>query len=607
MKKVLLFILPGVISLLFSMEVLAGTTIVLDPGHGGSNEGAEYLVEINSDVLEKDLNLRLAQLLKEELEKHPDIEVCLTREEDIEKSLKNRAEYAAQMEADIMVSLHFNASETHQVYGCEIWIPADELHYSNMFLWAADIEEELLGIGLNSRGIKTRLKSEGTEEYYGIIREGVSRNIPTVLVEHCFLDNQHDENFWADEDALLSLAKADARGILKYLGENSEREYPSYYSTQKTGGAVRGADVTPPELINVLSEDVSSNVKGFILYAEDTESRLSYYDYSLDGGQTWSDLQPWTGDKSCSVKVSVFPDTEKIIFRVYNGYDLYTQSDSISFLQSSLGTDEEKPGKIRGLQGFRKDEATWYTFAKQSYVLISIILGLIICLEIIRRLRMKAKNKSDHQQSACGNEVLESLENDKFLPDGLYIRTKIWFAYFGSTVGRMKLELQDIQDILFRGLIKIKDGETVYLDELIMVRNQFTAFDYVMDHWNQTLSAEFCENLYGILTTNINQEQILVFDDNVLQEPNRPLEELYLTIVTGSGPQTNTAFMLAGLVIFKECLMRGQVPFVLNILKTKKIIEEMSDDKEKKEKLHIVFFEAQIKYRKYLLNNGINV
>ena len=52
-----------------------------------------------------------------------------------------------------------------------------------------------------------------------------------------------------------------------------------------------------------------------------------YYDYSLDGGNTWKELELWTGeDRMCfSVDMESFEE-DALVIRVYNNYELRTEA-----------------------------------------------------------------------------------------------------------------------------------------------------------------------------------------------------------------------------------------------------------------------------------------
>jgi len=91
--------------------------IVLDPGHGGQSLGANT----PGGWREKDLTLRLALKLKTRLDAVPGIKVQLTRDEDVEIGLDQRAEFANRQNADLFLSIHTNACGRKSASGFETY------------------------------------------------------------------------------------------------------------------------------------------------------------------------------------------------------------------------------------------------------------------------------------------------------------------------------------------------------------------------------------------------------------------------------------------------------------------------------------------------------
>lgn len=87
-------------------NALQGRTIVLDPGHGGTAETDTYRVGPSGER-EEWINLRVALML-EELLTEKGASVILTRRDDVQVSLQDRAEMA--VDADIFLSIHHNAT-----------------------------------------------------------------------------------------------------------------------------------------------------------------------------------------------------------------------------------------------------------------------------------------------------------------------------------------------------------------------------------------------------------------------------------------------------------------------------------------------------------------
>ena len=92
-------------------------TIVVDPGHGGSDEGAKGA---NGGV-EKQVTLAVARRLKASLESRLGVRVILTRDGDQTVGLDERAALANNNKADLFISLHANASLRPAVAGAEVF------------------------------------------------------------------------------------------------------------------------------------------------------------------------------------------------------------------------------------------------------------------------------------------------------------------------------------------------------------------------------------------------------------------------------------------------------------------------------------------------------
>ncbi|MEO8504242.1 MAG: N-acetylmuramoyl-L-alanine amidase [Acidobacteriota bacterium] len=92
-------------------------TIVIDPGHGGTETGAISA----KGTQEKELTLLLAQTLKSSLEAHLPVRVLLTRGEDALLPLTMRSALANQFKADLFISIHLNSSTGAGASGTETY------------------------------------------------------------------------------------------------------------------------------------------------------------------------------------------------------------------------------------------------------------------------------------------------------------------------------------------------------------------------------------------------------------------------------------------------------------------------------------------------------
>ncbi len=92
-------------------------TIVLDPGHGGEDEGSHGA----NATLEKNLTLALAKRLKAAIESRLGIRVLLTRDGDEALAVDRRAAFANNNKADLFLSLHANSSVRPAARGAQVF------------------------------------------------------------------------------------------------------------------------------------------------------------------------------------------------------------------------------------------------------------------------------------------------------------------------------------------------------------------------------------------------------------------------------------------------------------------------------------------------------
>lgn len=312
--------------------------IVIDPGHGGENQGT---IENNHE--EKVMTLITATAMYEELTKFDDVTVYMTRTEDVDLSLKVRAEYAASVDADFLVSIHYNASVDHDLFGSEIWIPHEYPYNNYAYQFGYEFLSYLKNKDLFIRGIKTKLNDK-EQDYYGIIREANRLSIPAVILEHCHVDEARDEIYCETREQWVQFGIDDAHAMAKYLGLKSNELGIDYsdYSLQpvpsNTPVDFTLPDKSAPDVCEIELKDINYNT-GLLsvnVSAVDYDSCLIYYDYSLDGGNTYSILYEWPG---CDTLSNSFDDTftlnlqipsgsqPTVIVRAYNVFDLFTESN----------------------------------------------------------------------------------------------------------------------------------------------------------------------------------------------------------------------------------------------------------------------------------------
>lgn len=213
-----------------STSVNQDVIIVLDPGHGGSDPGAVRTWN-GVDYIEKDINLKISQYTKAELETYAGVRVYLTRDSDVAVGLEARVKYAADLGASVIVSQHINSTSKVQDTATGSLVFVASGNYRKEIAqqgWdvAGIILEELSKLGLKNNGLIKNLSETGNTypngklaDYYAIVRHGILYKVPGIIVEHAFVNNPTDaKNYFKSEASLKSLGVADATALARYFG-----------------------------------------------------------------------------------------------------------------------------------------------------------------------------------------------------------------------------------------------------------------------------------------------------------------------------------------------------------------------------------------------------
>lgn len=189
---------------------LQGKTIVLDPGHGGSDPGAVGLV---LGVTDADVGLTVSQKLRDLLEAQG-ATVIMTRDTDIRVGLTDRPAVANRAEADLFVSVHANSSTNTAPKGIQIYYYAPS---SNANLYAQSyVRKELATQVSDGMQAATGTDSVVKTANYAVLREN---DRPSILVETGFLSNAEEEALLASDAYRQKLANGIYQGILNYLNQ----------------------------------------------------------------------------------------------------------------------------------------------------------------------------------------------------------------------------------------------------------------------------------------------------------------------------------------------------------------------------------------------------
>lgn len=394
MQKIIkrLFLSVFMVGMMFASNKLdvhaEDVVVVIDPGHGGENLGGQW-----AGHDEKDLTMVTAQAMKDYLELFDGITVYMTREDDRELSLQERADFAAEKDADFLFCIHYNMSEEHTLFGAEVWVSAFGEMFRKGYTFADVQMKEFDKMGLYSRGIKTRLNDKGTD-YYGILRNCTALNIPAAIIEHCHLDQANDTAFWNSEEKLQRFGVADATAVAKYFRLKSETlglDYSDYENIQVTVPAdVVRPDTVPPEYCTMIldSVDYKTGEVKVSVEAADADTVIHYVDFSLDGGATWQDLQAFDGTKRTFTLQVRMGSTPTLVARAYDLYDLKTESEPLrlnTFTITPTPVDPEEEIRMEESKEAAVEEATpdtpkdvvEYTVQQGSHTVDLVMYGLI--------------------------------------------------------------------------------------------------------------------------------------------------------------------------------------------------------------------------------------
>ncbi len=193
--------------------------VVLDPGHGGRDPGAEA-----GGYRESRLMLELAEAVKESLIRNTDFKVVLTRTEDKFLSLEDRITIASQSDANLFISLHADAVIEGEASGTTVYLLSDKAtdkmsaqlalrHDRSEILRGVDLsglDSQVASVLLDMARQETKPRSEAVASFIlKVFKEKItelssqplryaafsvlkSPDIPSILIEAGFMSTSSD-------------------------------------------------------------------------------------------------------------------------------------------------------------------------------------------------------------------------------------------------------------------------------------------------------------------------------------------------------------------------------------------------------------------------------
>jgi N-acetylmuramoyl-L-alanine amidase len=229
-----LFVLPN---------IWARPVVLVDPGHGGNEYGAQSTSVKAKQILEKDLALQIAQKITNKLKGK--VDAYLTRSLDRTISLQERAKLVEKLGAELFISVHINSSEDVHSNGFETYY-LDNKNDSAVKKVVdnenakSDLPEEIQLILTDLVVAHTVDSSKQLAGHihgylakvippkFGVKDRGVRRGlfyvlalskIPGVLLECGFISNANDLKKMTDPKFQNEYAESVSRGILDYFKE----------------------------------------------------------------------------------------------------------------------------------------------------------------------------------------------------------------------------------------------------------------------------------------------------------------------------------------------------------------------------------------------------
>ncbi len=177
--------------------------IMLDPGHGGKDEGAKI-----RSLIEKQMTLRTSYLAKKHLEALG-YRVILTRARDLYLPLGTRVTRANRRPSSLFVSIHFNSAAAIEAKGIEVYYfgkSVQKRRVASQKMGKAILDAMVKETGARSRGVR--------RGNFQVIRE---TTMPAVLIEAGFITNAEERKLLSTQTYLDKLAKGIASGVHKYI------------------------------------------------------------------------------------------------------------------------------------------------------------------------------------------------------------------------------------------------------------------------------------------------------------------------------------------------------------------------------------------------------
>ena len=226
--------------------------VVLDPGHGGRDPGAEA-----GGYRESSLMLELAEAVKESLIRNTDFKVVLTRTEDKFLSLEDRITIASQSDANLFISLHADAVIEGEASGTTVYLLSDKAtdkmsaqlasrHDRSEILRGVDLsglDSQVASVLLDMARQETKPRSEAVASFIlKVFKEKItelssqplryaafsvlkSPDIPSILIEAGFMSTPSDLQNLITPEWRVEFADALSEAISRWQIKDKQQKF----------------------------------------------------------------------------------------------------------------------------------------------------------------------------------------------------------------------------------------------------------------------------------------------------------------------------------------------------------------------------------------------
>lgn len=211
-------------------------TVVIDPGHGGNDEGAR-----SHGLVEKQMTLDVA-LRVERMLRSLNFPTVLTRRDDHYVSLADRVAVANKIDNSIFLSIHFNQSRDRSGNGVETFYADQKIPTDLDWTWIGFFSRSQPPVIDNGEALAGFIQTSLAIKLNGLNRGIKSRSLyvvrhtrcPAVLVEGGFISNMFEAQLLTNSDYLDRMAAAMVEGILSYERKLDRYQQPSKLASSAT-------------------------------------------------------------------------------------------------------------------------------------------------------------------------------------------------------------------------------------------------------------------------------------------------------------------------------------------------------------------------------------